>query len=400
MADKTATAYEILGVHSSAPAELISACYWAMAGDLQKKRATEPEADAELHVLTRVYESISDPDRRAEYNLSINSAKEPLTKRALPRRRFILFRPFRRNRYSVNWYVDPHEVLGLHSSAPQSVVPTAYRLMRDVYLRLRPGSRRQETLLDLLDESYAVLGDPQRRAQLAGVGPAEEQVLPSPVRDDPPVSDLRESTQSDVAEAEVEPPIADRATEGSASPPETQVGVPDETVAAGAGPKDAPARDDPSVSDLRESTQSGVAEAKVELPMTDPAPREPVRTQLRIPDGPVAAGAGREDGGAERQAVPAIVALAAAATGTVARGVLWAALAVAALIVVVALFVGRSLRSGWLAASESLRRSWEERGSKARGKRIAQDEEFLGRLSSTVEKSKIEPRSSDETKRR
>ncbi len=141
--DKASTAYELLGVHSSAPGELISACYWAIAGDLQKKRATAPEADAELHLLTRVYESISDSDRRAEYNLSINGAREPLTKRALPRRRFFLLRPFRRNRYSVNWYVDPHEVLGLHPSAPQSVVPTAHRLMREVYMRQPPGSRRE-----------------------------------------------------------------------------------------------------------------------------------------------------------------------------------------------------------------------------------------------------------------
>ncbi len=395
--DKASTAYELLGVHSSAPGELISACYWAIAGDLQKKRATEPEVDAELHLLTRVYESISDPDRRAEYNLSINGAREPLSKRPLPRRRFILLRLFRRNRYSVNWYVDPHEVLGLHPSAPQSVVPTAYRLMRDVYLRLPPGSRRRETLMDLLDESYAVLGDPQRRAQLHGVRLTEELEFTAPARDDPSVSDLLESTQSDVAEAKVEPPVADPATEETPRPPETQLRVPDETVAIA---EDAPARDEPPVTDLRESAQPETPEAEVEPPIKDPAPLEPPRTQPRVPDGPVAAGAGREDGGAERRAAPAIVALAAAATGTVARGVRWVAMAVVALIVEVARFVARTVRSGWLAITEWVRRSWDERQSEARRTRKAQDEEFLGRLSSTVEKSKTEPPVSDETKRR
>ncbi|MCI0886376.1 MAG: hypothetical protein J4N92_09345, partial [Chloroflexi bacterium] len=430
MADlsQSPTAYEILGVHSSAPLELISACYWAIAGDLQKKRVAEPEADAELHLLTRVYESISDPDRRAEYNLSVNSAKEPLTKRALPRRRFFLLRPFRRNRYSVKWYVDPHEVLGLHPSAPQSVVPTAYRLMRDVYLRLPPGSRRQETLLDLLDASYAVLGDPQRRAQLHGVRLTEEQESTAPARDAPSVSDLLESTQSDVSEAKVETPVADPATEESPRPPETQVRVPDETVATG---EDAPARDGPPVTgipeskqpetpeaevappvtDVRESAQPETPDAEVALPVTDlrestqpeppeaevspkikddPESREAPRTPRGVQDGPVAAGAGREDGGEGRKAPSAVVALAAAAAGSVARGVRWAALALAALIVVVARFVGRSVRSGWLAASEWIRRAWEERRSEGRAKRVAQDEEFLSRLSSSVEESNVE----------
>ena len=395
------TAYEILGVHSSAPAELISACYWAMAGDLQKKRATEPEADAALHLLMRVYESIADPARRAEYDLTLNGANEPLTKRALPRRRFFLLRLFRRNRYALKWYVDPHEVLGLHPSAPQGVVPVAYRVMRETYLRLPPGSRRQEMLLNLLDDSYSVLGDPQRRAQLDGVEQTVEQELPVPSQDDLPVGDLRESSQSDVAEATVEPPVTDPATEESPTPPETQLRVPDGTVAAEAGPEDAPARDDgPPVSDLREPSQPDMAEAKVALPITDPTPREPSRTEPRVPDGPVAAGEGLEDGGAARRAATAIVAFAAVAAIAVARGVRWTAIAVAALIVVAARFVGRSVRSGWLATVERLRRSWDNWRNKVSVKREAQDEEFLGRLASQVEESETDSRrSSDETTR-
>ncbi len=386
------TAYEILGVHSSAPNELISASYWAIAGDLQKNRATEPEADARLHLLTRVYQSISDPDRRAEYNMSIDRVGEPLTKRPLPRRRFFLLRLFRRNRYSVNWYVDPHEVLGLHPSAPQRVVPEAHRIMREVYLRLPPGSRRQETLLDLLDASYAVLGDPRRRSQLAGVGQTEEQELPPPARDDPPLSDLQESSQFDVAEATIEPPLTDPAAEESPGRPQTQLRTPDGSAAAGSAPEVAPARDDRSVRDLRESTQPETPEAEVAPKITDdPAPEKPPMTLRADPDGPLAAGAGRDDGGAERKS---------AAPGAVVRGVRWVALAVAALVVLVARFVGRSVRSGWLAASEWLRQSWEGRRSESKEKKAAQDEEFLDRLSSTVEKPEIEPPVSDEAKRR
>ncbi len=408
------TAYEILGVHSSAPTELISACYWAIAGDLQEKRATEPEADAALHLLTRVYESISDPARRAEYNLSINGANEPLVKRALPRRRFLPLRFFRRNRYALNWYVDPHEVLGLHPSAPQGVVPVAYRLMRETYLRLPVGSRRQEMLLRLLEESYEVLGNPQRRAQLDGVGQTEERELPAPAPD-PPVTDLREPSPPDMAKAEAAPTIADPTTEESPTPPGTEPRVQDGTVAAGVEPEDAPARgelpepedaparDDPPASDLREPSQPDMAEAEVAPTIADPALEDsptPPRTQLRVPDGPVAAGAGPEDGGAARRASVVILAFAAAAAGVVARGIRWAALAVATLTVAAARFVGPYVRSGWLATRDWLRRSWDKRRNEVSAKRVAQDEEFLGRLSSTVEKSKAELRSSDETKRR
>jgi hypothetical protein len=264
--------------------------------------------------------------------------------------------------------------------------------MGEVYLRLPSGSRRQETFLDLLDASYKVLGDPQKRSQLAGVGQTEEQELPPSARDAPPPSDLQESSQSDVAEATIEPPLTDPAAEESPGRPQTQLSTPDGAVAAGSALEVAPARDDRSVRDLRESTQPETPEAEVAPKITDdPAPEKQPTTLRADPDGPLAAGAGRDDGGAERKS---------AASGAVVRGVRWVALAVAALVVLVARFVGRSVRSGWLAASEWLRQSWEGRRSESKEKKAAQDEEFLDRLSSTVEKPEIESPVSDEAKRR
>ena len=143
-----------------------------------------------------------------------------------------------------------------------------------------------------------------------------------------------------------------------------------------------------------------MSEAKVAPTITDPAPREPPKTQLPVPDGFAAAGAGREDGVSARRAVAAIVSFAAAAGGTVAGGVRWVALAVAALAVAAARFVGRSVGSGWAATRQWLRRSWDKWRNEVSAKRVAQDEEFLDRLSSTVEESKTEPPVSDRTKRR
>lgn len=174
------TAYEIFGVHPSAQPELISGCYWIMAIDLQKKRATDLGAAAAIHRLTHAYELVSDPVRRSGYDLSIGYTDPPLMSRALPRRRSSLLGIFRRRRHGFGWSVDPHEALGLHPSAPEAAYPLAYGTMRETYLRLPPGTRRREVLLNLLDEAYAFLEEPGRRSQLAGVDSGEEPEPPGP----------------------------------------------------------------------------------------------------------------------------------------------------------------------------------------------------------------------------
>lgn len=156
------TAYQRLGVHPSAPPELISACYWAVVAELRASRQ-QPDTDIALHQLTQAYETVADPARRAEYDLSIGGEEEPLSRRLLPNKRSV-FRRFRRS--SVGWSVDPHEVLGLDRMAPQVCVDVAYTIMRNVYLRLSPGSERRTVLLALLDESQVPDSDVKKRAQL------------------------------------------------------------------------------------------------------------------------------------------------------------------------------------------------------------------------------------------
>ena len=366
--EQVQTAYEILGVHPSAPTELISACYWEITSSLQEKRATEPGADAELHRLTRAYESVSDPVHRAGYNLSIAYTNEPLMRRSLPRRRFFLLRLFGRNRHALKWSVDPHEVLGLHPSAPQTTVPIAYRLMRDVYLRLPPESHRREKLLNLLDESHAVLGDPQKRAQLAGNVSVEERELPAPKPGDPTVGDLPAPLQPDAARAKVAlPGTTPPAPTESPRPPGTPPSVPAEPVAARAA-------------------QEG----------DDDAHRSAVVT------GASAAAAGTIASGI-RSVVATVAPASVVVAGVVASGVRWAAITVAALTVAAARFIARSVRSGWLATRGWLRRLRDRRhvsGESSSGP-ANPDEVFLGRLASTVGKSKTESRrSSDKTTRR
>ena len=358
------TAYEILGVHPSAPAELIGAAYWRMTSDLRAERASSSEGDAALHRLTRAYELVSDPVRRAGYNLAIAHTGEPLTKRSLPRRKSFLQRVFRRNGAALDWSVDPHEVLGLDPRAPQASVPIAYQIMHDAYLRLPPGSRRRRILLDLLDKSYAVLADPEMRAHLPGAGSAErrESSPTAPAPTDFPADDLPAPSRPDVAQAKASPPATVRP---AAEPPRPPVVAPP-----------------PAADPLRaaRSGREGGGEA-----------RRGVVTKRAIA---VARGV--------RWVAVTIAAAAVVAAGAVATGVHWAALAVAALAVIVA----RYIRSGWLAMREWLGGQAGERpATKARRSGDADeapataDEVFLGRLASKVGDSE-RGRSSDKPKPR
>jgi hypothetical protein len=98
------------------------------------------------------------------------------------------------------------------------------------------------------------------------------------------------------------------------------------------------------------------------------------------------------DGGAERKsAAPAIVELPTAAKGAVARGVRWSPWPSPRWS---CWLRGSSadpcVPAGWLPANGSVSPG-KDGEARRRKKKVAQDEEYLARLSSTVEKPEIEP---------
>src|SRR3990172_9527091 len=123
-------AYDLLVVHPNAPADLIATSYWFLVGDLQKRREQGEYVDDAVHELTRAYQCVSDPDRRSAYDAAIGHNFEPLTRR--PLRHAILVGP-----------LDHYEVLGISFAAPSEILPAAYRIMRDQYLRV--PARRKKT---------------------------------------------------------------------------------------------------------------------------------------------------------------------------------------------------------------------------------------------------------------
>lgn len=152
-------AYAVLFVHPTAPTELLASMYWALAGDLQKRRAAGQHVDDELHHLTRAYECVADTDRRAAYDASLGFDTQPLTVRPLPPiRRSLRGRLLRRPRQRP---IDLYEVMGVARNVSPEHLQPAYRIMRDQYLRLR--GKRQRQLLDTLDKSYETLTSPEAR---------------------------------------------------------------------------------------------------------------------------------------------------------------------------------------------------------------------------------------------
>ena len=154
-------AYDLLVVDPNAPSELIATSYWSIVGGLQKRRERGEYVDDALHELTRAYERISDSDGRSGYDEDIGNSREPLTKRKLPGiRRSLRSRLFRWRKAATA--VDCYEVLGISPVAPAEIVPAAYRIMRDQYLRI-PDSKKRMQLLRLLENAYDVVNTPEKR---------------------------------------------------------------------------------------------------------------------------------------------------------------------------------------------------------------------------------------------
>jgi hypothetical protein len=173
------TAYELLGVHPSAPIDLVGAGYWMRVKQIREQDIPEGEKDAALHRLSLAYQQVSNPARRPAYNASIAYSKEPLTLRPLAVKRGFLGR--KRVSLAASG-LDPYEVMGLDPTATIELLPEAYRIMRDQYLRAGGASGRREALLALLDEAFAVLSDEEKRESYNTAAPPAA-VAPVPISD-------------------------------------------------------------------------------------------------------------------------------------------------------------------------------------------------------------------------
>ncbi len=168
-ASDTPTYYKILKIHPAAPLDLITAAYWRLAGELQRRRGTDASSEAALHQLTGAYQTLVNADARASYNRSIALPAQPLAPQ-LPRRK----------QASLSWRLLPrrsdasrdgdpgldyYEILRVDPDADPSIISEAYVILRNHYLRLVHGGSARPELIDFFEEAYAVTSDPDRRSK-------------------------------------------------------------------------------------------------------------------------------------------------------------------------------------------------------------------------------------------
>ena len=178
--------YELLQVHPAAPLELITGAYWWLINREQQAKNAGYDTEMALHHLTKAYQTLADPILRRSHDVSLG-LPPPAPFPALPPR---LREPHRRRRSLMarraakpepeDVSVDYYELLRVHPQAEPPILALARAVVRNHYLRhVRFGEASAE-LLELLEEAYAVLSDPDARPKV-GAAKEEEGDLPGRV---------------------------------------------------------------------------------------------------------------------------------------------------------------------------------------------------------------------------
>ncbi len=159
------TCYELLHVHPAAPQDLITAAYWKLTGLLQASRESDRAAEVALYNLTRAYQMLADHRAREAYDHSLALGPQPLPR--IPLRRRSSWLPFARRapEAEADMSIDYYELMRLDHRAHPAVVPEAYSVMRNHYLRLIEQGQARAELVYLLEDANEVLSDPLQRAE-------------------------------------------------------------------------------------------------------------------------------------------------------------------------------------------------------------------------------------------
>jgi hypothetical protein len=161
--------YEVLQVHPAAPLELITGAYWWLINRQQAARSADYATDMSLHQLTKAYQTLADPTLRRSHDVSLGlppAAPFPALPQRLrepPRRRRSLISRRAPDPEPEDVSVDYYEVLRVHPQAEPQILALARAVVRDNYLRQVRFGEASAGLLELLEEAYAALSDPDGR---------------------------------------------------------------------------------------------------------------------------------------------------------------------------------------------------------------------------------------------
>ena len=185
--------YEVLQVHPAAPLELITSAYWWLANREQAARSAGYATEVALHHLTKAYQTLADPALRRSHDASLGLrplAAFPVVPRRLrerPRRRRGLIARRAADPEPDNVSVDYYEVLRVHPQAEPPILALARAVVGNYYLRLVRFGEASAGLLELLEEAYAAVSDPDGRPKIdaAKEGQGDPGVQP-PSQTSPP----------------------------------------------------------------------------------------------------------------------------------------------------------------------------------------------------------------------
>jgi len=165
--------YEVLQVHPAAPLELITGAYWWLINREQAARSAGYATEVALHHLTRAYQTLADPTLRRSHDVSLGlppPAPFPVVPQRLrepPRRRGLIARRAA-DPEPGDVSVDYYEVLRVHPQAEPPILALARAVVGNYYLRQVRFGEASAGLLELLEEAYAVLSDPDGRPPKGG----------------------------------------------------------------------------------------------------------------------------------------------------------------------------------------------------------------------------------------
>ena len=160
--------YEVLQVHPAAPLELITGAYWWLINREQEARSAGRSTEAALHDLTKAYQTLADPTLRRSHDVSLGLPSRapfpavPQRLREPPRHRGLIARRAA-DPEPEDVSVDYYEVLRVHPQAEPPILALARGVVGNYYLRQVRFGEASAGLLELLDEAYTVLSDPDGR---------------------------------------------------------------------------------------------------------------------------------------------------------------------------------------------------------------------------------------------
>jgi len=190
--------YRLLQVHPAAPAELITAVYWRLVGRAQVSSGSEISKDIRMRELSRAYDVLSDPVKRADYDKSMRLGP-PEELPSLPSVAPAGTNGDPAGESNGQASLDYYELLRIDPAAEPPVIEEAYAVMRQQYETSIEEGKAPRRLLDLLKEAFETTHNAASRIRYDAERPQplETALVAAPAAAPAPAAPLERPAQTD-----------------------------------------------------------------------------------------------------------------------------------------------------------------------------------------------------------